>query len=191
MAAPHSSNETEPSDWLQITWPADYKRRSRTWTSREPSMNFRPDNELAISVIHIISLSFIMSVLIVNLTRSSRKARELRKRQRNVQWTSAEARDPRFLGGCWSLARNCRYSSSAGAGACLRRRSRCHEFPPSRSILSASLRSRQSKIHRLQVGITRYVSSAYFTIMFPGVTACRSADKMFESQEGGDLMVSG
>ena len=62
-------------------------------------MNFRPDNELAMSVIHIISLSFIMSVLIVNLTRGSRKARELRKRQMNVQWTSAEARDPRFLGG--------------------------------------------------------------------------------------------
>ena len=47
---------------------------------------------------------------------------------------------------------NCNlYSSSSGA--CLRRRSRCHEFPPSRSILSASLCSRQSKIHRLQVGL--------------------------------------
>ena len=31
--------------------------------------------------------------------------------------------------------------------------SRCHEFPPSRLVLSASLRSRQSKIHRLQVGL--------------------------------------
>jgi len=38
-------------------------------------------------------------------------------------------------------------------GACLRRRSRCHEFPPSRSALSASLRSHQSKIHRSQVGL--------------------------------------
>jgi len=36
---------------------------------------------------------------------------------------------------------------------CLRRRSRSHEFPPSRSVLSASLRSGQSKIHRLQVGL--------------------------------------
>jgi len=43
--------------------------------------------------------------------------------------------------------------SSSSSGACLRRRSRCHEFPPSRSVLSASLRSRQSKIHRLQVGL--------------------------------------
>ena len=43
--------------------------------------------------------------------------------------------------------------ASSSSGACLRRRSRCHEFPPSRSILSASLHSRQSKIHRLQVGL--------------------------------------
>ena len=42
---------------------------------------------------------------------------------------------------------------SFSSGACLRRRSRCHEFPRSRSVLSASLRSRQSKIHRLQVGL--------------------------------------
>jgi len=39
------------------------------------------------------------------------------------------------------------------SGACLRRRSRCHEFPPSRSVLSASLHSHQSKIHRLQDGL--------------------------------------
>jgi len=41
---------------------------------------------------------------------------------------------------------------NSSSGACLRR-SRCHEFPPSRSVLSASLHSRQSKIHRSQVGI--------------------------------------
>ena len=29
----------------------------------------------------------------------------------------------------------------------------CHEFPPSQSILSTSLRGRQSKIHRSQVGL--------------------------------------
>ena len=46
------------------------------------------------------------------------------------------------------------YSSRISfSGACLRRRSRCHEFPPSRSILSASFRSRQPKIHRSQVGL--------------------------------------
>ena len=50
---------------------------------------------------------------------------------------------------CWMFVPGNRSSS----GACLRRRSRCHEFPPSRSVLSASLRSRQSKIHRLQVGL--------------------------------------
>ena len=33
----------------------------------------------------------------------------------------------------------------------------------------------RSPLSLLQAGITRYVSSAYFTIMFPGVTACRSA----------------
>ena len=43
--------------------------------------------------------------------------------------------------------------SSLSSGACLRRRSHRHEFPPSRSVLSASLRSHQSKIHRLQVGL--------------------------------------
>ena len=43
--------------------------------------------------------------------------------------------------------------SSLSSGACLRQRSRCYEFPPSRSVLSTSLRSRQSKIHRLQVGL--------------------------------------
>ena len=42
---------------------------------------------------------------------------------------------------------------SSSPGACLRGRSRCHEFPPSRSVLSASLRSRQSKIHRSQLGL--------------------------------------
>jgi len=33
----------------------------------------------------------------------------------------------------------------------------------------------RSRLSILQAGITRYVSSAYLTIMFPGVTACRSA----------------
>jgi len=42
---------------------------------------------------------------------------------------------------------------SISSGACLRRRSRCHEFPPSRSVLSTSLHSRQSKVHRSQVGL--------------------------------------
>jgi len=45
------------------------------------------------------------------------------------------------------------HSPSLSSGACLRRRSHCHEFPPSRSVLSTSLRSHQSKIHRLQVGL--------------------------------------
>jgi len=43
--------------------------------------------------------------------------------------------------------------SSSSSGACPRRHSRCHEFPPSRSVLSASHYSRQSKIHRSQVGL--------------------------------------
>jgi len=51
----------------------------------------------------------------------------------------------------WWVVLSCSYSSPSGA--CLRRRSRCHEFPPSRSVLSASLRSRQSEIHRSQVGL--------------------------------------
>jgi len=41
----------------------------------------------------------------------------------------------------------------ASSEACLWRRSHCHKFSPSRSVVSASLRSRQSKIHRLQVGL--------------------------------------
>jgi len=46
-----------------------------------------------------------------------------------------------------------RIATSFSSGACLRRRSCFYEFPPSRLILSTSLRSRQSKIHRLQVGL--------------------------------------
>ena len=46
-----------------------------------------------------------------------------------------------------------RASQNSSSGACLRRHSRCHEFPPSRSVLRTSLRSRHSKIHRLQIDL--------------------------------------
>jgi len=55
---------------------------------------------------------------------------------------------------------------SLSSDACLWQRSRCHEFPPSRSVLSTSLRSRQSKIHRaprfwarIALGVQSSVSS--------------------------------
>jgi len=45
-------------------------------------------------------------------------------------------------------------TSSSSSGACWRR-SRCHEFPPCRSVLNTPLRRRQSEVHWSQVSLHR------------------------------------
>ena len=72
----------EPCDWLQdLTWPADcsqgidvninirdvYERLSEG-CEREPSMNFRSENEQAVCVMHIVNLSILCRLLWVIIT---------------------------------------------------------------------------------------------------------------------------